>query len=72
MTVLSLTEAPQSRLSNIPVKNGQLIFCRDTGNFYKDDTNSRIQMSTEFIVCSELPLAPVSNKLYLLLPNTHR
>lgn len=70
MTVLSLTEVPQSGLSNIPVKNGQLIFCRDTGNFYKDDTNSRIQMSTEFIVCSELPLAPVSNKLYLLLPNT--
>lgn len=70
MTYLSLTEASQSKLKDIPITDGQLIFCRDTGNFYKDDSASRQQMSSEFIVCSELPLAPLSNKLYLLMPNT--
>lgn len=38
MSFLSLTEISQSRLSDIPITNGQLIFCKDTGNFYKDDT----------------------------------
>lgn len=70
MTYLSLTEASESGLKNIPLTAGQLIFCRDTGNFYKDGDGARIKMSSEFVVCSELPLAPLSNKLYLLLPNT--
>lgn len=70
MTYLSLTEVSQSKLKDIPVTDGQLIFCRDTGNFYKDDDTSRQHMSSDFIICTELPLAPLSNKLYLLLPNT--
>lgn len=70
MSILSLTEASQARLSAIPVTDGQLIFCSDTGNFYKDDGASRIKMSSEFIVCSELPLAPLANKLYLVLPGS--
>lgn len=70
MVYLSLIEISQSKLKDVPITDGQLIFCSDTGNFYKDDNRQRIQMSSEFIVCSELPLAPISNKLYLLLPNT--
>ncbi len=70
MSFLSLTEISQSRLSDIPITNGQLIFCKDTGNFYKDDTATRNKMSSDLVVCSELPLAPLANKLYLLLPNT--
>ena len=70
MGFLSLTEASQSRLSDIPITDGQLIFCRDTGNFYKDDATTRIKMSSDLVICSELPLAPLANKIYLLLPNT--
>ena len=70
MSVLSLTEVSQSRLSDIPIIDGQLIFCRDTGNFYKDDTITRKQMSSDLVICSELPLAPLANKIYLLLTNT--
>ena len=70
MSVLSLTEVSQSRLSDIPITNGQLIFCKDTGSFYKDDATTRIKMSSDLVICSELPLAPLGNKIYLLLPNT--
>ena len=70
MGFLSLTEASQSHLSDIPITDGQLIFCRDTGNFYKDDATTRIKMSSDLVICSELPLAPLGNKIYLLLPNT--
>lgn len=70
MGFLSLTEASWSRLSDIPITDGQLIFCRDTGNFYKDDATTRIKMSSDLVICSELPLAPLGNKIYLLLPNT--
>lgn len=70
MSVLSLTEVSQSRLFDIPITNGQLIFCKDTGSFYKDDATTRIKMSSDVVTCSELPLAPLCDKLYLLLPNT--
>jgi len=70
MSVLSLTEVSQSRLSDIPITNGQLIFCKDTGSFYKDDATTRIKMSSDIVTCSELPLAPLGDKIYLLLPNT--
>ena len=70
MSVLSLIEVSQSRLFNIPITNGQLIFCKDTGNFYKDDATTRIKMSSGIVTCSELPLAPLGDKIYLLLPNT--
>lgn len=67
MSVLSLTKASQSQLPNIPITDGQLIFCRDTGSFYKDDADTRIKMSSDLVVCSDLPLAPIANKIYLLL-----
>ena len=70
MSVLSLTEVSQSRLFDIPITNGQLIFCKDTGSFYKDDATTRIKMSSDIVTCSELPLAPLGDKIYLLLPNT--
>ena len=70
MSVLSLTEVSQSRLSDIHITNGQLIFCKDTGSFYKDDATARIKMSSDIVTCSELPLAPLANKIYLLLPGT--
>lgn len=69
MAYLSLTEVASSQLSSVPIKDGQLIFCRDTGNFYKDDADVRNRVSSDFETVADLPLAPLSNKLYLLLPN---
>lgn len=70
MAYLSLVEVSESKLSSVSNINGQLIFCKDTGRFYKDDGISRQLISSELVVCSELPLAPMGNKLYLVLPNS--
>lgn len=70
MAFLSLTEVSESKLKDVPITDGQLIFCRDTGNFYKDSATSRNPISSDFLVVNDLPLAPLVNKLYLLLPNT--
>lgn len=70
MAFLSLTEVSESKLKDVPITDGQLIFCRDTGSFYKDSATSRNPISSDFLVVNDLPLAPLANKLYLLLPNT--
>lgn len=70
MVTLSLREISQSQLSQTPVIPGQLICCTDTGNFYKDNTgNSRTSLGSSVIYVESLPLAPLSEKIYLLKPD---
>ena len=67
MANLSLYEIRQSQLSSLPVVNGRLIVCTDTGNFYRDLDNERIVLGASIEKVSLLPLAPLDNKIYLLL-----
>lgn len=70
MATLSLREITQSQLSQTPIVPGQLICCTDTGNFYKDNTgNSRVELGSSVIYVESLPLAPLSEKIYLLKPD---
>lgn len=69
MANLSLCEIAQSQLSQTPIISGQLVCCTDTGNFYKDTQSNRISLSTDIIVVNSLPLAPITNKIYLLIPD---
>lgn len=67
MANLSLFEVTQSQLSQVAVKDGQLIVCTDTGNFYRDLSDRRIILGSSIEKVNALPLAPLSNKVYLLL-----
>lgn len=69
MAKLSLREISQSQLSQVPIISGQLICCTDTGNFYKDTGNTRKSLGSSIIYVESLPLAPISEKIYLLKPD---
>lgn len=69
MANLSLCEIVQSQLSQTPIISGQLVCCTDTGNFYRDTQSNRISLSADIIVVNSLPLAPIANKIYLLIPD---
>lgn len=69
MANLSLCEILQSQLSQAPIVPGQLICCTDTGNFYRDLDSVRLPLGTDILFVDTLPLAPLSNKIYLLKPN---
>lgn len=69
MANLSLCEIAQSQLSQTPIISGQLVCCLDTGNFYRDTADSRIPLGSDILFVQSLPLAPLSNKVYLLKPN---
>ena len=64
MANLSLCEISQSQLNSTPVVDGQLVCCLDTGNTYRDTAGGRVQISNDFITVSELPLAPMTGKIY--------
>lgn len=73
MANLSLYEVKQAQLEHVPMVDGQLIVVSDTGSIYKDistnGTINRILIGNDVIVVDELPLAPISNKIYYLKPN---
>ena len=69
MSKLSLREIAQSQLDTTPVINGQLIVCLDTGNAYRDSSVAHVKISGDLEVVSELPLAPLANKLYYVKPD---
>lgn len=69
MVTLSLREISQSQLSQTPIVPGQLVCCTDTGNFYKDNAGSRTSLGASVIYVDSLPLAPLSEKIYLLKPD---
>lgn len=66
MAELSLFECSKASLQKVPVVEGQLVVCTDTGNFYRDTNNSRIELGTSVTTVSALPLSPIENKLYLM------
>lgn len=69
MSKLSLLEIAQSQLDTTPVVDGQLIVCLDTGNVYRDNSVAHVKIGNDLEVVSELPLAPLAEKLYYLKPD---
>lgn len=69
MSNLSLREIAQSQLDSTPVIDGQLIVCLDTGNAYRDTTTAHVKIGSDLEVVSDLPLAPLAEKLYYLKPD---
>lgn len=70
MAQLSLYECAQSELDSIALVDGQMVVCLDTGNIYRDTATMRIPLGSGIKVVNSLPLVPISDKLYLLLPNS--
>lgn len=66
MANLSLREITQSQLDATPVVDGQLVLCTDTGNIYRDTSNGRLRTGQDIKFVAELPLAPISGKIYAL------
>ena len=66
MAKLSLREITQSQLDSTPIVDGQLIICKDTGNMYRDFGKTRVQTGRDIEIVAELPLAPISGKIYAL------
>ena len=69
MSKLSLCEINQSQLDKTPIIDGQLVVCLDTGNAYRDTKTAHVKISSDLEVVSELPLAPLADKVYLLSPD---
>lgn len=69
MSKLSLCEINQSQLDKTPIIDGQLVVCLDTGNTYRDSKTAHVKISSDLEVVSELPLAPLAEKLYYLKPD---
>ena len=69
MSKLSLCEINQSQLDKTPIIDGQLVICLDTGNAYRDTKTAHVKISSDLEVVSELPLAPLADKVYLLSPD---
>lgn len=57
---------PQSGLSNIPVVNGQLIYCYDTGRVFVDTQVGRLQQGISTVSDSSSLPAIASDKLYFI------
>lgn len=66
MAKLSLREITQSQLDATPIVDGQLVLCTDTGNMYRDTANIRVRTGQDIEFVAELPLAPISGKIYAL------
>ena len=66
MANLSLREVNQSQLESTPIVDGQLIVCKDTGNMYRDFGKTRMCTGQDIEFVAELPLAPISGKVYAL------
>ena len=69
MSNLSLREIAQSQLDSTPVIDGQLIVCLDTGNAYRDTITAHVKIGSDLEVVSDLPLAPLAEKIYYLKPD---
>ena len=71
MALLRPIETIESRLSEIAIKQGQLIFCTDTNNIYLDNCdNCRVHMADIIKLKSESDrefiIAPLIGKIYLV------
>lgn len=69
--MISFLDIRQSQLDYIAPVPGRILVCTDTGNLYHDRTsNNRIQIGTDIQIVDELPLAPLTDRLYLLKPHS--
>ena len=68
MSKLSLCEIQQSQLDKTPIVDEQLVCCLDTGNTYRDTAGGRVRIGNDLERVSELPLAPLAEKIYYLPP----
>lgn len=71
MALLRPIETIESRLSDIPIKSGQLIFCTDTNDIYMDNSeNDRIHMTDIIKLKTEADrgsiIVPLIGKIYLV------
>lgn len=63
-------DIPRSELDSKPFEEEALYCCNDTGEIFLDSkaSGARIQISSGIIMCaSSLPLAPIPNKLYIVV-----
>lgn len=71
MINLSLAQCAKTNLSNVPITDGQIVFCTDTGEFYRDVSSTRVPMALIVDSVSSLPLAPITYKLYFVSPDLY-
>lgn len=69
MAKLSLYEVVQSQLASTPIVDGRFVFCKDTCNLYRDVDSVRTRVGNDIEVVTELPLAPIDGKVYIIRPN---
>lgn len=62
---LSLYKGSQSEIEAFPVVEGSLSVATDSGNFYYGSAEGRILLGSGVTSVSSLPLAPITNRLYL-------
>lgn len=62
---LSLYQGSQSEIENSPLVEGSLSVATDSGNFYYGGADGRILLGSSVTTVSSLPLAPITNRLYL-------
>ena len=68
--MINFYDIPRSELDSKPFEEEALYCCNDTGEIFLDSKASRvrIQISSGIIMCaSSLPLAPIPNKLYIVV-----
>lgn len=69
MAKISLLETTEAKLTSTPIVSGQIIITTDTKNIYRDLSSVRIPIGKDLLIVDELPISPISDKLYLLKPN---
>lgn len=68
--MINFYDIPRSELDSKPFEEEALYCCNDTGEIFLDSkaSGTRIQISSGIIMCaSSLPLAPIPNKLYIVV-----
>ncbi|MCD7999044.1 MAG: hypothetical protein LUH21_17655 [Clostridiales bacterium] len=68
MAIVKFIETRDSRLESIPIKQGQFIWCYDSGDCFRDTQSARIKVGADIIILNDgddLPLAPIKNKIYV-------
>lgn len=68
MAVVKFVETQDSKLASIPIRQGQFIWCYDSGDCYRDTQTTRIRIGADIIILNDgddLPLAPIKNKIYV-------
>ena len=54
----------EEKLSKIPIVNGQIIICVDSGFMYRDTDSARIRIGTELEIVDSLPENPIDGHFY--------